>query len=203
MAVEADFSVGSRDSSYTITQTKFGIVVTGNPPVTELVALVDVWGNAGFNLIVPGIASALRVTLALASAETVDDWAKHLDERARIKANGDAQLEWFLGTETGLSSRTIFGVLSTRWNCRINRNESRTPSDPDDFGRCYRLLQRIPEWRVRLGEVSALYPEWQPLVDHWDELTKLWEEESPTGACPKLYTLMKELANQPVSQEKE
>ena len=51
-----------------------------------------------------------------------------------------------------------------------------TPSDPDDFGRCYRLLAKFPEWRQRMPEVAAQYPKWGPMVAAWDELTELYEQ---------------------------
>lgn len=67
------------------------------------------------------------------------------------------------------------------------------PYDPDDFGRCHRLLDRFPAWRLRLGEVPAVYPAWTPLVPAWDELTALYVEELPSGRCPKLYARLREL----------
>jgi hypothetical protein len=69
------------------------------------------------------------------------------------------------------------------------------PCDPDDFGRCYRLLRLFPTWRARLGEVSAKYPRWKPMVDAWDELTALYEEEIPKhyGPAHKLYARMLQL----------
>ena len=39
----------------------------------------------------------------------------------------------------------------------------------------------------------AAYPEWAPLVAVWDELTALYEEELPSGRCPKLYDRMQQL----------
>jgi hypothetical protein len=67
------------------------------------------------------------------------------------------------------------------------------PRDPADFGRCYRLLKVMPSWRDRLSEVSAQFPAWKSLVDTWDELTALYEEESPKQYLPKLYRRMQEL----------
>ena len=77
--------------------------------------------------------------------------------------------------------------------------EQSPPADPDDFGRCYRLLALIPEWRPRLGEVSALFRKWKPLVDHWAELEALYQEEVPNhrGSAPRLYALMRSLAEPP------
>ena len=63
------------------------------------------------------------------------------------------------------------------------------PHDPDDFGRCHRLLQAFPEWRSRLDEMRA-HPGWGPLVDAWSELEALYAEEIQSGKAPKLYARM-------------
>jgi hypothetical protein len=69
------------------------------------------------------------------------------------------------------------------------------PYDPDDFGRCYRLLALAPEWRARIAEMAAYGDEWAALSAAWDELTALYEAEAPshTGTAPKLYFRMREL----------
>lgn len=99
-------------------------------------------------------------------------------------------LEWIVGGDTGTSSKTIWSVMMG-----VKPDYASVPLDPDDFGRCYRLLARVPMWRVRLGEVAAKYAEWKPLVEAWDELTALYEEaiESTDAFSPKLYHRMQEL----------
>lgn len=104
---------------------------------------------------------------------------------------GKRSSQWVVGNDTGISSKTIWAVMmgieidnprSWKWG---------TPRDPSDFGRCYRLLSLIPEWQSRLKEISDIFPAWQPFVDNWQQMAILWESESPTGRCPKLYELMK------------
>lgn len=72
----------------------------------------------------------------------------------------------------------------------VKRWRSNTPSDPDDFGRCFRLLQRFPEWRLRLQEVADRFPEWQPFVDNWIRMEQLYLRDKPN--CVDLYILMQE-----------
>jgi hypothetical protein len=100
--------------------------------------------------------------------------------------------EWIASGDTGLSSETIWHVLSGRPFPSKHFRPSK-PMDPADFGRCHRLLDKIPEWRARLPEVAAKYPAWSALVGAWDELTELYLEELPTGRCPKLYDRMQAL----------
>lgn len=97
-------------------------------------------------------------------------------------------LEWIVGDDTGISSKTIWSVMM---GVAIDRADK--PYDPSDFGRCYRLLKLIPEWRNRLEEVSKTYPQWKGLVENWSELEALWEEESPSGTAPKLYQRIQKL----------
>lgn len=101
--------------------------------------------------------------------------------------------EWLLGGDTGTSSQTICAVMT---GSKIDWAD--VPADPSDFGRCYRLLRHFPEWKARLGEVVARYPEWTALVREWDALTVLYEEEiqNPNGKAPKLYGKMKELIDE-------
>lgn len=78
------------------------------------------------------------------------------------------------------------------------------PSDPSDFGRCYRLLKLIPEWRPRLSEVAARYRQWTALIEHWDELTAMYEDELENGPknkfgsrmAPRTYDRMKVLIDE-------
>lgn len=98
--------------------------------------------------------------------------------------------EWAVGRDTGTSSLTIYHVMTGKPS---HQGRYDIPYDPDDFGRCYRLLQLFPQWRERLPEVAKKFPEWRGLVGAWDELTALYEEELPKHTAPKLYARMKGL----------
>lgn len=80
--------------------------------------------------------------------------------------------DWLLGHDTGVSSKVIWQVMMgagklADWNAC-------TPSDPDDFGRCYRLLRHFPHWLSRTDEVAHHYPAWKPMIDAWNELTAMY-----------------------------
>jgi hypothetical protein len=98
--------------------------------------------------------------------------------------------QWIRNGDTGTSSETIWSVLSGH-----PVKSYGIPYDPADFGRCYRLLTVMPEWRGRLHLVAAKFPKWEPLVAAWDELTALYEAEVPNhkGVAPKLYARIQEL----------
>lgn len=118
--------------------------------------------------------------------------AKSLKMGKVPKSTGDGDWRgWFLNGDTGVSSETIWSVMTGE----TVRNHD-IPHDPDDFGRCYRLLKVMPSWRARLPEVAAKFKRWKRFVEAWDELTALYEQEVPNhiGSAPKLYARMQELA---------
>jgi hypothetical protein len=106
----------------------------------------------------------------------------------KLYYNGNPEA-WWRGPDTGASSKALWMVLTGHWD--VLRVDA-VPHDAADFGRCQRLLMAIPGWRARIGEM-ALAPKWGQLVAAWDELEALYNEEWPTGLCPKLYARMKEL----------
>jgi hypothetical protein len=85
-------------------------------------------------------------------------------------------MAWWKYGERGCSSETM-------WHCFMNDSMSRTdhPYDPDDFSRCYKLLQYVPEWKLKLQKLKSLSPEWSNLVDNWDKLTEMYEENVRTN----------------------
>lgn len=116
----------------------------------------------------------------------------------RIKASrleDNKYSRWLFGDDTGMSSVTIWSVMNGISPERVDRRAG-IPHDPQDFGRCHRLLEHFPAWRSRMHLVSATYAAWAPLIDagEWESLTALYLEELPTGRAPKLAARLKELA---------
>lgn len=108
-------------------------------------------------------------------------------------------LAWIVGDDTGISSKAIWSRMMGVAYASRDHGWDTYPHDPSDFGRCYRLLKLVPEWRARIEEMASASPEWTALVKHWDELTALYEEEVDTtrhrhrGSAPRLYARMKEI----------
>lgn len=95
---------------------------------------------------------------------------------------------WVQNGETGQSSKTMWGFFMGETPEIINH-----PHDPDDFQRCYKLLQAVPEWKRRMDELRILSPTWNALVDNWSKLTEMWEERLATGKSNGMYDLMKSI----------
>jgi len=106
----------------------------------------------------------------------------------------ERMLEWIRTGERGSSSETIFEVMAEH-ALQSEDRQGFTPRDPADFRRCYQLLEVIPEWKADLQKVANCYLEWQPLVDNWPELERLYliESASPDRRAPKLYQLLARL----------
>jgi hypothetical protein len=106
-------------------------------------------------------------------------------------------IHWIIGDCTGTSSKTIWAAMvgGVEGTHRLGGRFD-IPYDPSDFYRCRQLLQLIPEWRANLGKVAEIFPGWKPMVDVWGELEALYDEESPSGNCPRLYDRMRELVAQ-------
>lgn len=89
----------------------------------------------------------------------VYDWWKV--KLSNTRREGDKAIQWIVGDDTGTSSKTIWSVMMG-----VEPFYASVPFDKADYGRCVRLLQFIPEWQSRLGEVVEKYPEWKEAVEH-------------------------------------
>jgi hypothetical protein len=100
--------------------------------------------------------------------------------------------EWLRGRDTGTSSLTIYAAMM---NAPSPHDRYDVPHDPDDFGRCYRLLNLFPDWKMRLGEVGTRFLIWRPFVREWNKLTEMYETAlaSKTNRAPEMYKFMQEL----------
>jgi len=110
-------------------------------------------------------------------------------------ANGKSEEEnirwWMEFGEHGLSSKTMFNILSD--DLRIQNRTPGTPSDPDDFRRCYLLLEAVPSFRLKLDRLKPINKTWSNLVVNWDKLTEMLQEQLKTKQPNGMYEFMKSL----------
>lgn len=101
--------------------------------------------------------------------------------------------KWLRDGQVGMSSRAIYchmtGGEEKRWSY---------PSDPDDLNRCLLLLDLIPEWKERMGEMATRGGAWTGLAVRWEELTTTFLDEvglgwSKANSAPKTFALMKQV----------
>jgi hypothetical protein len=104
---------------------------------------------------------------------------------------------WLASDDTGMSSRFMAFVLAPLAglgsvpNPRNDFQDCPPPYDPDDFGRCYRLLRAVPELRRHIPAMGTGHGAvWARLAAEWAELEALYEKELPSGKAPELYRRM-------------
>lgn len=80
---------------------------------------------------------------------------------------------WIANGRHGMSSKTMWACFMGQTDFRVNY-----PHDPDDFSRAYKLLQAVPEWKAPefLNMLKPLCKQWNNLIENWDELTKMYEQ---------------------------
>lgn len=116
--------------------------------------------------------------------------------------------DWLASGDTGTSSKAIMLWLSARkvadtWGAD-------TPSDAGDFGRCMRLLERIPEWKPRMAEMAEAGGLWPTFSKRWPELTRVYLDECggkvPAKGdrinCPRTYALLKKVHDEAYANDR-
>ena len=124
------------------------------------------------------MASALMLQFAKDHENCPSTWVEPSNvEFANEKSIVENANWWATNGEQGMSSKTMFNYFAKDTPVRLILNERPThPSDPSDFKRCYKLLQAVPQWKERLVELKTLSPVWERLVDNWDKLTEMYEQ---------------------------
>lgn len=97
-------------------------------------------------------------------------------------------IDWLMSGDTGISSKTIMSVMEGSKPPSFGAD---VPHDWSDFGRCHRLLEAFPTYRMRLHEVVHHFPMWGPLVREWDRLTEMY-----LGKHKGMYEAMRELIDE-------
>lgn len=77
---------------------------------------------------------------------------------------------WLLNGEVGSSSLAMWYTFMGDKIVKLDH-----PYDPDDFSRCYKLLQVMPEWKKKMELLRPLSQTWSNLVDNWPQLTDMYE----------------------------
>lgn len=132
----------------------------------------------------------IRIEVFLAAARAFEKSHRSCKEPGYKEPVPANLLEWALSRDVGVSSMTIWSAVTGRPS---PYGAYDVPHDPDDFARCYRLIKHFPEIEPQLQKVAELHSRWIPFVQNWPELTELYEQESPSGNCQKLYERLQQL----------
>lgn len=81
-------------------------------------------------------------------------------------------VSWLRDGWVGMSSRAIHDHMLGL----PAKDGYSAPRDPGDLNRCLLLLDLIPEWKARMGEM-AQYKQWAELAPRWDEVADSFLDE--------------------------
>jgi hypothetical protein len=109
--------------------------------------------------------------------------------------------KWLESDDAGLSSKFMACILAGGPPAENNH-----PHDPDDFVRCLKFLRAVPDC-LPLITMAMCGPVWAGLVEKWNVIASLLQEEVPgalrgkPGKAPRTYALMQTIIAE--GQEKE
>jgi|GEM_PF-1304084 hypothetical protein len=123
----------------------------------------------------------------LRQAATFTGWGGAL---ARYLLDVGSVGQWLTSGDTGSSSETMAAIFLGAKSGRFS-----WPRDPSDFGRCWRLVEKVPAIRAAFPRIGIVYPPIAPFLDHWEELAGLYTAalNGGSGKAPALYKRMQEL----------
>lgn len=101
-------------------------------------------------------------------------------EKPIVKATPDMGLEaWLDSDDTGSSSLYMAWCLSGGqfgyWQGR-KQPEPAYPHDPDDLGRCIRLIEAVPEFGGKIPEMSHRGAHWLAVTTNWARWVEMYDD---------------------------
>lgn len=126
---------------------------------------------------VPGLSAEPRLFNAvIAAANTlVAEFSKPI-----VKATPGMGLEaWLDSDDTGASSLYMAWCLSAGqfgyWHGR-KQPEPAYPRDPDDLGRCIRLIEAVPEFGGKIPEMAHRGAKWLAVTSNWARWAEMYDD---------------------------
>ncbi|CAB4158583.1 hypothetical protein UFOVP736_68 [uncultured Caudovirales phage] len=154
------------------------IVAPEGLPLTELQRLI--LGHPEDARLAPGIAHHYRYNkhggtpcfAFVPNTGAAVAWETEINESLRGR---HSEARWFLGTDVGSSSLTMFATLCSPGAYVVyavalenSKQHPSTPQDSEDLGRCLRLCDALG-WHSRIDELATAYPHthWPAIAAHW------------------------------------
>lgn len=159
----------------------------------------DMFAGTGGQGVPIGLSADIMKSFAKQHLKCKPTWTEPVNENAENKTATDNALWWLKYGEHGASSAGIwyhmtkgsYGDMGPVDNFKFHLRPH--PLDPSDFYRCYKLLNAVPQWKKRIGEMGQHSEVWQKLVDNWDKLTEMLEEQLQTKKANGMYEFMQQL----------
>lgn len=119
---------------------------------------------------VPGLTAEPRLFNSVIAAANliVSEFAKPI-----VKATpGMGLTAWLASDDVGASSKFMALVLSG-----YDPSEFAYPLDPDDLGRCIRLIRAAPELAQRVHVMSEHGKEWAAVAENWERWVAMYDDD--------------------------
>ena len=172
-------------ASYRVERRSGCVLVFGAVPVDVLSSAI---GTASRSAVLDtDLARLAGATMAFGSPADVEAMkaslapAAEVGVKARYPDLDAAAAVWLATGEQGASSLAIFFRLTgARPNSLLDDDDLLShPLDPGDLRRCRLLLEQVPAFQGRLGEMREVSPVWAALVDSWSDLCETMDAECP------------------------
>lgn len=102
----------------------------------------------------------------------------------------DRLLKWALMGANSIPDLTMAQAATGLTPAQLRTGYFAAPKSLGDFGRCYELMQAVPELRAEFPVIVNACPEFEPVLNAWDELAGLFV--SNREAC---YARLRELTS--------
>ena len=121
---------------------------------------------------VPGLAAEPRLFNAVIAA--ANSLVKEFTRPIVKASEGMGLMAWLASDDVGRSSKFMAWVLSYN---QFPKPEFGYPHDPDDFGRCRRLVQAVPRFEYLIFEMREQSHQWKAVAENWDRWVELYDKE--------------------------
>lgn len=132
--------------------------------------------------------------------KAADEIKEAIETPDRLATPNMGLAAWLNSDDTGQSSLYMARAIVpfTTLAVYVSRSTSTEPwpHDPDDFGRCVRLLDAAPELRPHILKLNTPDhpPVWNIIAYEWNTLEAWYREDLPTGKSQRLYKRLREIA---------
>lgn len=194
MSTDAKATMGHHGTEYRVLVREGCTFIFGHLPIDHLAALTK---SADKRTVMDAHLARLgKANVAWGLPEDCKAMAEKLATQALEAAQTASALDrWLVAGERGASSDAIVGHLR---GIRIERGDAKAhPHDPDDFQRCLKLLEDVPEIKAEFMRMSEVSEVWARLTAHWPAITAQFMKEAGPDwrrshwRAPKTYELMR------------
>lgn len=119
---------------------------------------------------VPGLPAEPRLMNCVISAANsiCEEFAKPI-----VKASAGMGLtDWLASDDVGMSSKFMASILTGQFSA-----EFAIPHDPDDLGRCIRMIQAIPELKGTIHLMCSHGTMWTAVANNWERWSEMYQAE--------------------------